>query len=360
MRRIYLDHNATSPLAPSVLEAMRPFLVEYFGDPSSDYLPGRVTAAAVQDARDNLADVLGGDPSDWVFTSGGTESNHLALLGCLLADPDWPHTRLIISAVEHPAVHGTAKLAARLGVDLAVAPVRSNGLVDLEELAALLRRPTRLVSIQHAHHETGVIQPIPAIAALCHQSNAWLHCDAAQTVGKIPTPIDELGVDLLSLSGHKLYGPQGSGALFIRRGVLCEPQFHGHGQESGLRGGMENIAAIVGLGAAVAMTAKALDPAAERLRLLRDRLWNGLQNELGSELVLHGRDTERLPQTLCISFPRADARQLLARIPELCAAVVDQPTPANAIRFSLGWGTSEEQIERTIQLVCESWEALQC
>lgn len=381
MRRIYLDHNATTPLAPSVLEAMRPFLVEHFGDPVCDHGVGRIAAAALEEARERVAERLGGDVHEWVFTSGGTESNHLALMGCLMSDPRWPQTQVVISAVEHPAVIGPAQLAERLGARLTRVPVDRHGIVDLEKLAQLLRQPTRLVSIQHANHETGVIQPLRAIAEICHQQGTLLHSDAAQTVGKIPTRIDELGVDLLSLSAHKFYGPKGSGALFIRRGVPCEPQFHGQGEESGLRGGTANVAAIVGLAAAVDMTAKALDAAAERLSQLRERLWSGLQHGVGPELVLHGRDAERLPQTLCLSFPRVDARELLARIPELCAAVVDgsaslvafattqlsrsqtaSPSetqqPHQAIRLSLGWGTSEDQIERTNQLLCDSWESL--
>jgi len=360
---------------------MRPFLVEHFGDPVCDHGVGRIAAAALEEARERVAERLGGDVHEWVFTSGGTESNHLALMGCLMSDPRWPQTQVVISAVEHPAVIGPAQLAERLGARLTRVPVDRHGIVDLEKLAQLLRQPTRLVSIQHANHETGVIQPLRAIAEICHQQGTLLHSDAAQTVGKIPTRIDELGVDLLSLSAHKFYGPKGSGALFIRRGVPCEPQFHGKGEESGLRGGTANVAAIVGLAAAVDMTAKALDAAAERLSQLRERLWSGLQHGVGPELVLHGRDAERLPQTLCLSFPRVDARELLARIPELCAAVVDgsaslvafattqlsrsqtaSPSetqqPHQAIRLSLGWGTSEDQIERTNQLLCDSWESL--
>ncbi len=381
MRRIYLDHNATSPLAPSVLEAMQPFLVEHFGDPVCDHGVGRITAAALEESRERVAARMGGDASEWVFTSGGTESNHLALLGCLLSDPHWPQTQVVISTVEHPAVVGPAQLAKRLGIRLSRVPVDSRGIVDLEKLAQLLRQPTRLVSIQHANHETGVIQPLRKIAEICHQQGAWLHTDAVQSVGKIPTRIDELGVDLLSLSAHKFYGPKGSGALFIRRGIPCEPQFQGQGEEGGLRGGTANVAAIVGLAAAMELTSKALDAAAARLSQLRERLWSELQHAVGPELVLHGRDAERLPQTLCISFPRVDARELLARVPELCAAVVDgsqslvaSPTtpigcaqtalpskteqPHQAIRLSLGWGTSEDQIERAGQLLCDSWESL--
>jgi len=377
MQRIYLDHNATTPIAPSVQEAMMPYLTEQFGNPSSDHGVGRVAQAAVDDAREKLAGLLGADRDEIVFTSGGTESNNLALFGRLPVDTSGATRHLVISAIEHPAIIQPARQLERLGVQLTVLGVDRQGRVDPDEVAAVLQPHTRMVSIMHANNETGVVQPIARIARICRDRGVTVHTDAAQSVGKIPVRVGELGVDLLTVAGHKLYAPKGIGALYVRRGVALEPWLRGAGQETGLRPGTENVASIVGLGAAAAMTGKALDPAGARMAVLRDRLLVALRRIIGPRLSLNGQQADRLPNTLSVNFPDVDAHALLRRIPELCASTgaachsgltTVSPTLAamgvapevarGTVRLSLGWHTSGEQIDNAADLLVGSWEAL--
>jgi cysteine desulfurase len=285
--------------------------------------------------------------------------------------------QLIISAIEHPATMQPARQLERLGAQVTIVGVDPEGRVDPEEVAANLGPKTRLVSIIHANNETGVIQPIGRIARLCRDRGVLVHTDAAQSFGKIPTRVDDLGVDLLSIAGHKLYAPKGVGALYVRRGVALEPWLLGGGQENGLRPGTENVASIVGLGAAAAMTGKAMDDAAARMATLRDRLLIALRRVIGPSLSLNGQRAERLPNTLSVNFPDVDARELLARIPELCASTgaachsghtdvsatlaamgVRPEIARGTVRLSLGWYSSEEQIDRAAELLLGSWEAL--
>lgn len=377
MRQLYLDYNSTTPIAPSVQEAMLPFLAEHFGDPTQSHASGRACREAIEDARGQVAHLLGADADEIVFTSGGTESNHLALLGVLLRANPAAGGHLIISAAEHASVTEPAKWLERLGYDLSIVGVTGQGVVQPSAIQAALRPDTALVSIVHANHETGVIQPLRQIAEFCHAHGALLHTDASQSAGKIRTFVDELDVDLLTVSGHKLYAPKGSGALFIRRGVALEPLLRGGGQESGLRAGLENTPAIVGLGRAAVLAARALEESPERLEELRDRLFSLLQAAVGEELRLHGQLANRLPNTLCLSFPEVAGHELLARVPELCAFAsggspvdtqatsatlaamgVDPQLARQTIRLSLGWYTSQEEIERAASLLLGAWENL--
>lgn len=377
MRQLYLDYNATTPIAPSVQEAMLPFLAEHYGDPSASHALGRAAREAIEDARGQLAHLLGADAEEIVFTSGGTESNHLALFGTLLRNPPGVGGHLVISAVEHASVAEPAKWLERLGYDVTVVSVTGQGIVQPSAIQAALRSDTALVSVVHANHEVGVIQPLRQIAEICHPRGIQLHTDASQSVGKIRTFVDELDVDLLSLSGHKLYAPKGVGALFVRRGIPMEPLMRGEGQESGLRAGMENTPAIIGLGRAALLAAKSLEEAPERLENFRDSLFSQLQATIGDELILHGQLAPRLPNTLSISFPRVPAQELLARIPELCAhtaggsATDAKPVSATlaamgvtpqiarqTVRLSLGWYTAAEDVARAAHLLLGAWESL--
>ena len=377
MRQLYLDYNSTTPIAPSVQEAVLPFLAEHYGDPSQPHASGRACREACEDARGQLAHILGADADEIVFTSGGTESNHLALFGTLLKQKPAVGGHLIISAVEHASIAEPARWLERLGYDLTIVGVTGQGVVQPAAIQAALRSDTVLVSVVHANHETGVIQPLRQIGEICHARNVLLHTDASQSVGKVRTFVDELDVDLLTVSGHKMYAPKGSGALFIRRGVVLEPLLRGNGQEGGLRAGMENTLGIVGLGRAAILAARALEEAPERLELMRDQLCSQLRAAVGDELRVHGEMAPRLPNTLSVCFPEVNATELLARIPELCANApggshtdVEASSPTLAamgidaqhcrqtIRLSLGWYTAPEDIARAANLLLGAWEAL--
>jgi cysteine desulfurase len=377
MRQLYFDYNATTPIAPSVQAAMSPLLAEHFGNPSSSHVLGRAAAEAVEDARGQLALVLGCDPDELVFTSGGTESNNLAVKGVMFGQTPAAGGHLIISAIEHPSVAESARFLERLGYDVTIAGVTGQGVVQPAAVRAAIRPDTRLVSVMHANGEVGSIQPLRAIAAICHEHEIPLHTDAAQSFGKIRTLVDELEVDLLSVAGHKCYAPKGVGALFVRRGVQLEPIQHGGGQEAGLRAGTENVASIVGLGRAAALANQSLDQNRERLTALRDRLWQQLVEVIGSGLVMQAALAERLPGTLSVSFPGTSGHELLGRIPELCASTgsachsmseTTSPTLAamgisaeqarGTVRLSLGWYTTEDDVDRAASLLLEAWEAV--
>lgn len=377
MRRIYLDYNATTPIAPSVQEAMQPFLAEHFGNPSSNHALGRACHEAIEDARGDVAALLGADPDEIVFTAGGTEANNLALKGVLFGDAPPMQGHLVISAVEHPAVTEPARFLQRLGYSVTVVGCNRDGLVEPEAVERVLRRETRLVSVLHAHNETGVLQPISEIAALCRERNILVHTDAAQSVGKVYTAVESLGVDLLSVAGHKFYAPKGVGALYVRRGVSLEPLLHGAGHEGGLRAGTENTPYLVGLGKAAQLAHKALDQSRHKLSALRDRLLDRLREIIGEELQVHGEAAERLPNTLLVNFPGVSGPELLSRIPELCASTGSachsgmvrlSPTLAamgltpdearGTVRLTVGWYTSEDEIDTAAELLLDAWENL--
>lgn len=377
MRWIYLDYNATTPIAPSVQESMLPFLAERYGNPSSNHVLGRVCQEALEDARSQVASLLGADRDEIIFTSGGTEANNLAIKGVLLKHGRSGGGHLVLSAIEHAAVIEPARFLERLGYDVTLVGCNRQGVIDPRSVAAALRHDTLLVSVMHANNEIGSIQPIREIAQLCHEHEILVHTDAAQSVGKIRTHVDELEVDLLSIAGHKLYAPKGVGALFVRRGVALEPVLHGAGHEGGLRAGTENVASIAALGRACSLAGKSLAEAGERLTLLRDRLLNHLRGEIGPELMVHGEFAQRLPNTLSVSFPRVAGADLLARTPEICASTgaachhhttamsptlaaigLEMPDARGTIRFSVGWYTTEEEIDRAANLLIAAWEDL--
>jgi cysteine desulfurase len=315
---IYLDYNATTPLAPEVIEAMVVALREVWGNPSSTHPYGAQARRAVEAAREEVAGLLGCERDEIIFTGGGTESDNAAVVGVAEALRERGR-HLVISAVEHPAVEQACVYLEGRGWSVTRVPVNGEGRVDPADVEAALRSDTTLVSIMHAQNETGVIQPVRRVAELAHAQGSLFHTDAAQSLGKIETKVDALGADLLTVAGHKLYGPKGVGALYLRRGTPFSSFLHGAGHESGRRAGTENVPAIVGLGAACALATGELPQRGEHLRVVRDRLESGLRRRV-ADLVVHGAGAERLPNTLCVALPGADANELLATVDGVAGA----------------------------------------
>jgi len=378
MSHIYLDYNATTPLAPSVQEAMQPFLMEHYGNPSSDHALGQYCQVAVEQAREQIATLLGAQAAEIVFTSGGTESNNLALKGVMCGASPTGSGHLIISSLEHPAIVAPANYLDRCGCELSVVDCDEAGLVTPEAVDQLIRPETRLVSIMHANNEIGTIQPIAAIAEVCRERGVLLHTDAAQSVGKIPTRVDELAVDLLTIAGHKLYAPKGVGVLYVRDGVQLEPFMHGASHEAGRRAGTENVAYLVGLGQAAVLASNDLIGLESRLGNLRDLLWEQLAAGIGGGLTANGAAAHRLPNTLSVNFPDVIGSELLAMIPQLCAstgaachsgettvsstlAAIGLPAEIarGTVRLSLGRGTSEQDVTQVAQWLIAAWQQLQ-
>jgi cysteine desulfurase len=363
MTPIYLDYNATTPIDPAVLEAMLPYLRERFGNPSSSHPFGTTAHAAVDQGRRQVADLLGAQPDEILFTSGGSEANNHALKGVVFGQLQGTH--VITSAVEHPATLAPCEFLRRLGCRVTILPVDRQGCVDPQAVRQALDRRTTLISIMHANNEVGTLQPIREIAALAHEHGVLVHTDAAQSIGKIPVNVQELGVDLLSVAGHKLYAPKGVGALFVRRGVKLEPLLHGAGQEAGRRAGTENVPYVVALGAACAVAQQSLPQTTEGLRHLRDRLWEKLHASLGDRVILNGHPEQRLPNTLNMSFAGHVGASLLEKVPEIAASTgsachegrvclspvlramgVPPQLGQGAVRLSVGRFTTEEEIGR--------------
>jgi cysteine desulfurase NifS/selenium donor protein len=369
---IYLDYNATTPVDPRVADAMLPFLREHFGNPSSTHVFGAVAKRAVERARRQVAALLGARPEEIVFTSGGSESNNMVLKG-IAAARDERGRHLVVSAVEHPAVLEPARALERQGFRLAVVPVDRAGRVDPAAVAAALAEDTILVSVMHANNEVGTIQPIAEIAALCRARGILFHTDAAQSVGKVPVDVGALGVDFLSLAGHKLYAPKGVGALYARGGFELPRLIDGAAHESGRRAGTENVLEIVGLGAAAELAAERLERDAAEARTLRDRLRARLEGELGP-LPVNGDPDDGLPNTLSIAVPGVEASTLLAEIGDRVAASagaachaegVDLSTVLAAmgvpleqavgtVRLSVGRRTSRDEIDRAAAIIASA------
>ncbi len=356
---IYLDHNATTPVHLEVVEAMLPYLREHFGNPSSGHLYGQRAKKAIARAREQVAELLGCQPDEVVFTSGGTEANNLAIRGVAERSP---RRHLVTTTVEHPATAQPCAFLERHGFEVTRVSVDGDGQVQPSEVRPFVRGDTALVTVMLAQNETGTLMPIAAIARLAHAQGAVMHTDAAQAVGKIPTRVDELEVDLLSIAGHKLYAPKGVGALYVRRGTKLAPLVLGAGHERGLRPGTENVPYIVGLGDACALALRDLDREPARQRRLRDQLWETLRAAIPG-LRLNGHATDRLPNTLNVAFPHAHGSAVLAAAPEVAASTgsacheggetasavllamgIEPEVALGAVRLSLGRSTTEEQI----------------
>lgn len=316
---IYLDYNATTPLAPEVAAAIRPWLEEHFGNPSSSHPYGQRARQAVVQARNHVAALIGAETDEIVFTASATEANNLALLGIARALGD-KKRHIVISAVEHPAVMQPALYLRQLGWDVTLLPVDATGRVAVADVAAALRSDTALVSLMHANNEVGTIQPVGEIAAVAKANGTLIHTDAAQSAGKVELDVTALGVDLMTLAGHKFYAPKGVGALYVRRGVPIKPILFGADQEHGLRPGTENVAYIVGFGEAARLARERLPAVTRHLGELRDTLHRQLLDAVPG-LLLNGHPQHRLPNTLHVSFPGVSGRDLLAAANEVAASV---------------------------------------
>ena len=379
MNPIYLDYNATTPIAHDVAEAMAPYLYEHFGNPSSSHPYGVAAKRAVEAARAQVAALLGCQPIEVIFTSGGTESNNYALKGAALAGRERGN-HVITSAEEHPAVIEVCHWLEEQGFRLTVLPVDEYGLVDPTDLERATTPGTLLVSVMHANNEVGTVQPIAELAEIAHRHGALMHTDAAQSVGKIPVNVDNLGVDLLSVAGHKAYAPKGIGALYTRTGVQLAQLIHGAEHEGGRRPGTENVLEIVGLGKACEVAGRDLEKNMAHYRAMRDRLHEGLVRELGEKAVrLNGHPEKRLPNTLSLSFRGIEANTLLSEIGEQVAASAGAACHADGVdvsavleamgvpvewamgtvRFSVGRGTTVEDVDRAVGIVAEAVRRLQ-
>lgn len=366
---IYLDYNGTTPHAPEVIAAMRPFLENAFGNPSSNHWYGIRPKRAVEQARRQVAALLGCAPAEVVFTSGGTESNNHAIRGAA-ANLSGRGRHIITSTVEHPAVLAVCRYLETQGFSVTLVPVDSEGLVHPADVAAAIRPDTILISLMHANNEVGTVQPLAEVAALARPRGILVHTDAAQSLGKIPVDVAALGVDLLSLAGHKLYAPKGVGVLYIRRGVSLEKFCHGAGQENGLRAGTENVLEIVGLGQACEIAARDLDANQAHMQTLRDRLEARFFETLG-DIRRNGHPVKRLPNTLSVSFKGLEANRILEEIGLEVAASAGAACHADTValshvleamalplewakgtlRFSLGRMTTAAEIDRAAAVV---------
>jgi cysteine desulfurase len=317
VRPIYLDYNASTPIHPAVAAAMRPYLEQAHGNPSSGHWAAIPAKATIERARGRVAALLGCVPDEVVFTSGGSEANNLALKGVFFALRT-KGDHIVTTEVEHPAILAPCRFLERLGARVTYLPVDGTGRIDPDDLRAAITSGTILVSIMHANNEIGTIQPIRACARIARERGALFHTDAAQSVGKIPTRVDELGVDLLTIAGHKLYAPKGVGALYVRRGVMLEPLIHGAGHEGGRRAGTESALLAIGLGVACEL-AQDLAPM-EEIRALRDRFWHALQERLGEHVVLNGHPEHRLPNTLNVAFVGRIGAEILVELDGVAAS----------------------------------------
>ncbi|MFJ8728754.1 cysteine desulfurase family protein [Streptomyces bauhiniae] len=375
---VYLDHNATTPVDPDVVKEMLPFLTDGFGNPSSTHAYGTAPREGMDRARRQVAALIGAEPGEIVFTGSGSEADNLALRGAVLAAGEG-RRRVITQVTEHPAVLETCRALHRLhGVEVTYLPVDGTGAVDPADLAEALDDRTAVVSVMAANNETGTLQPVAALARLAHDHGALFHCDAAQAAGKIPLDVRALGVDLLTLVGHKMYAPKGVAALCVRDGVRLEPLVYGGGQEGGRRAGTENVALAAALGTAAELAATELaDGGAQRLAGLRDHLHRALGQALPGRVRLNGAAHDRLPGTLNISIDGTTGHDLLAAAPDLAASTgsachsgaatpspvlramgLDDTRALGAVRLSLGRWTTAADVDRAAGMLIDAVHAL--
>lgn len=370
-RPIYLDHNATTPLLPEVVEAMLPYLRAEFGNPSSSHPWGRHARDAVEAARAQVARVLHAEVDEIIFTSGGTEANNLAIRG--IAEAAQQRRHLITTTIEHPATANPCRHLAQHGWRVDGIGVDAQCRMHLAELESRLADDTALVTVIHANNETGTLQPVADIAALAHRRGVLVHADAAQSVGKIAVDVGALGVDLLSVAGHKLNAPKGVGALYVRRGTHLKPFTLGAGHERGMRPGTENVASIVGLGVACQSIDANLASRTEHLRELRDRLWSKLVASVPG-VTRNGHATEQLPNTLSVRFPRARGTALLDAAPAIAASTgsacheghesassvllatgLSADEALETVRLSVGVTTTADEVDRAATALVRAW-----
>lgn len=372
MKRIYLDHNSTTPLHPGVLEAMLPYYKEAFGNPSTIYSFGQETRKATDEAREKVANLIGASPEEIIFTSGGTEADNLALKG-VPAALEKKGKHIVASSIEHHAVLSTLKYLEKRGYKVSFLPVDEYGWLDPGEVEEAITSQTILISVMHANNEVGTIEPISEIGEIAQKAGIYLHTDAVQTIGKIKVNVDDLKVDLLSLSAHKFYGPKGVGALYVRKGTRIYPLLHGGYQERRRRAGTENVAGIVGLGKAAEIAPKEMVQQSRRESNLRDRLEKMIRENI-NHCQLNGHPTQRLPNTLNISFEFIEGESLILNLDlkgiaastgsactsgslesshVLMAMGVAPEIAQGSIRFSLGRDNRKEDIDYTVENLVE-------
>ncbi|QDT06112.1 Cysteine desulfurase [Rubripirellula lacrimiformis] len=368
---IYLDFNRTTPMAPSVVEAMKPYWLTHFMLPGQEHPHAQAVAEALENAREGVAILAGCEPFEVVFTGGGTEANNLGILGGVDRSE---RGHVLVSTLEHDSVLGATAHLAELGWEVESVPCDSNGLVDPESLGRAIRSTTRLACVQLANPVLGTIQPVREIADICHSRGVSLHCDATQAFGKMPVDVTELRADTVSVSAHKFYGPKGSGALYVRRGLSLRPISFGEPREMGLRPGAENIPGCIGLGAAASLAGRCAGDVAASIGDLRDHFAYGLLSSLGDRARILCLDSPRLPNTIAIEMP-GDAKRIQRAARQLAIATAQSDTPPDettralraigmsgaqvgrTIRLSLGWTSSRDQVDRAIELLADASDA---
>lgn len=369
MGKIYLDYNASTPLASEVIEAMKPLFTDYYGNPSALHWAGEPVKGLLNNAREQVANLVGCTPSEVIFTSGGSEANNLALKGYFFKNQH-KGKHIITSKIEHPAVMNPCRFLEKIGAKVSYVGVDQYGRVSPEEIEKLITNETILISIMHSNNETGTIQPIKEIGKLAKKHHISFHTDASQSVGKVPIQVNELEVDMLTIAGHKLYAPKGIGALYLKKGVEVEPLIHGASHEFGLRAGTENTLLAVGLGKACEIARTHLT--SDQVRELTEYFWQRLREEFGEKVVLNGHAEERLPNTLNVNFVGKIGQELLAAIPNLAASTgsachagsvelspvlkemgVSEEVGKGAVRFSLGRDTTKDEINQVVEWLVE-------
>lgn len=369
---IYMDHSATSPVDPEVFEAMKPYFVDEFGNASTLYSLGRDARKAMENAREHVASLIGAKTEEIVFTAGGTESDNIAIKGTAYKLKD-KGNHIITSSIEHPAVDETCKYLENNGFEVTYLPVYEEGIVRISELEDAITDKTILITIMHANNEIGTIQPISEIGKVAREKKIYFHTDAVQTVGKIPVNVEELNVDMLSLSAHKVYGPKGIGALYVKKGVRLEPIMHGGGHEKGLRPGTENVSGIVGLGKACELAQNNLPENSKYITNLRDRLIDGVLNSV-EKSYLNGHRTKRLPNNVNFRFAgiegeslvlHLDSKGIAASTGSACSSKKLEPSHVltalglehvdahGSLRLTLGKENTEEDINHAIKSIQE-------
>ncbi len=369
MKRIYLDYAATTPVHDEVVRAMTPHWSEHFGNPSSIYSYGQEAKGTIEDAREKVAALIGAGPEEIIFTSGGTEADNFAIKGTAFAAKKGNH--IITSAVEHHAIHETCSFLEKHGFEVTYLPVDGHGLVDPDDLEKAITKETILVSVMQANNEVGTIQPIAALATIAREAGVYFHSDSVQTAGHIPTDVTELGVDLLSISAHKLYGPKGVGALYVRKGTRLVPFMHGGGQERNRRGGTENVPGIAGFGKAAEIARREMPEEAERLTDFRQRLIEGILGTI-DDSRLNGHPTERLPNNVNVSIDYIEGESMLLNLDleGICASTGSACSSASleashvllamglaheqahaSLRFTMGKWTEQEHVDRVLEVL---------
>lgn len=372
MKQLYLDHNATTPVSPEVIKAMLPYFDKIFGNPSSIHRPGQEGRKAIDEARERVALFIGGSPNEIVFTSGGTEANNLAIKGVAYANCK-KGKHIITSSIEHHSVLNPCKYLEKQGFKVTYLPVDKYGLIDPDDVRKVITNETILITIMHANNEVGTIEPISEIANIAKEKGMSFHTDAIQSIGKIAVNVDELNIDLLSISGHKIYGPKGIGALYIRRGTRIQPLIHGGHHERNLRAGTENVPGIVGLAKAIEIAKSSMEEEGKRLAHLRDKLEKGILKNIDN-VYLNGHPTQRLPNTLNISFEYIEGESIILNLDlkgiatssgSACTSSSLEPSHVlkamgqggaiaqGSIRFSLGKDNTSEDIDYLLEVLPE-------